>query len=91
MINHNDITYGAGTRFRIEALMPSTTKSGHGAAAEAVAAAAPPQPVPDQGREGGAGGGLQHEPRPGTNWIKIGLPGKLTLSKRKGLGEVLFS
>ena len=27
----------------------------------------------------------------GTNCIKIGLPGKLILSKRKGLGEVLFS
>ena len=29
--------------------------------------------------------------RPGTNCIKIGLPGKLILSKRKGLWEVLFS
>ena len=28
---------------------------------------------------------------PGTNCIKIGLPGKLILSKRKGLREVLFS
>ena len=28
---------------------------------------------------------------PGTNCIKIGLPGKLILSKRKGLMEVLFS
>ena len=27
----------------------------------------------------------------GTNCIKIGLPGKLTLSKRKGLLEVIFS
>ena len=27
----------------------------------------------------------------GTNCIKIGLPGKLILSKRKGLREVLFS
>ena len=27
----------------------------------------------------------------GTNCIKIGLPGKLILSKRKGLWEVLFS
>ena len=27
----------------------------------------------------------------GTNCIKIGLPGKLVLSKRKGLQEVLFS
>ena len=27
----------------------------------------------------------------GMDCIKIGLPGKLTLSKRKGLGEVLFS
>ena len=27
----------------------------------------------------------------GTNCIKIGLPGKLIFSKRKGLGEVLFS
>ena len=29
--------------------------------------------------------------RPGMNCIKIGLPGKLILSKRKGLWEVLFS
>ena len=29
--------------------------------------------------------------RPGTNCIKIGLPGKLILSKRKGLLEVIFS
>ena len=29
--------------------------------------------------------------RPGTNCIKIGLPGKLILSKRKGLREVQFS
>ena len=28
---------------------------------------------------------------PGMNCIKIGLPGKLILSKRKGLREVLFS
>ena len=28
---------------------------------------------------------------PGTNCIKIGLPGKLILSKRKGVREVLFS
>ena len=28
---------------------------------------------------------------PGTNCIEIGLPGKLILSKRKGLWEVLFS
>ena len=28
---------------------------------------------------------------PGMNCIKTGLPGKLTLSKRKGLREVLFS
>ena len=28
---------------------------------------------------------------PGTNCIKIGLPGKLILSQRKGLWEVLFS
>ena len=28
---------------------------------------------------------------PGTNCIKIGLPGKLILSKRKGLREVIFS
>ena len=34
-----------------------------------------------------AGPGL----RPGTNCIKIGLPGKLMLSKRKGLPEDLFS
>ena len=43
---------------------------GHGAAAEAVAAATPPQPVPDQGREAGAGGGLQHEPRPGLQLVR---------------------
>ena len=30
-------------------------------------------------------------PKPGTNCIKIGLRGKLILSKRKGLREVLFS
>ena len=29
--------------------------------------------------------------RPGGNCIKIGLPGKLILSKRKGLREVMFS
>ena len=29
--------------------------------------------------------------RPGTNCIKIGLAGELTISKRKGLWEVLFS
>ena len=28
---------------------------------------------------------------PGTNCMKIGLPGKLILSERKGLWEVLFS
>ena len=28
---------------------------------------------------------------PGTNCIKIGLPGKLILSTRKGLREVIFS
>ena len=28
---------------------------------------------------------------PGTNCVKIGLPGKLVLSKRKGLLEVQFS
>ena len=33
----------------------------------------------------------QSENGPGTNYIKIGLPGKLILSKRKGLREVLFS
>ena len=36
-----------------------------------------------------AGQALQEGP--GTNCIKIGLPGKLILSKRKGLWEVLFS
>ena len=30
-------------------------------------------------------------PRPGANCIKIGLPGKLILRKRKGLWEVTFS
>ena len=29
--------------------------------------------------------------RPGGNCIKIGLPGKLILSKTKGLREVIFS
>ena len=29
--------------------------------------------------------------RSGTNYIKIGHPGKLVFSKRKGLQEVLFS
>ena len=43
------------------------------------------------------GRGLPHRPlvhpppRPGGNCIKIGLPGKLILSKRKGLREVIFS
>ena len=36
---------------------------------------------------GVAGVGVQ----PGTNCLKIGLPGKLILGKRKGLLEVLFS
>ena len=34
---------------------------------------------------------LCENPRSGDNCIKIGLPGKLILSKRKGLREVLFS
>ena len=40
------------------------------------------------GREGEGGGAAE---RRGTNCIKIGLPGKLNLSKSKGLQEVLFS
>ena len=35
--------------------------------------------------------GFASQPNAGTNCIKIGLPGKLILSKRKGLREVLFS
>ena len=37
--------------------------------------------------------GLTTKPKsnPGTNCIKIGIPGKLNLSKRKGLREVIFS
>ena len=34
---------------------------------------------------------LRQRSVPGTNCIKIGLPGKRILSKRKGLGKVLFS
>ena len=43
--------------------------------------------------EGGVGfhGSRLRERRPGTNCIKIDLPGKLILSKRKGLREVSFS
>ena len=33
----------------------------------------------------------QQEEEPGTNCIKIGLPGKLIICKRKGLWEILFS
>ena len=39
--------------------------SGHGAPPEAVAAKAPAQPVPHQGREGSTGGWVQHDPGPG--------------------------
>ena len=39
----------------------------------------------------GAGYATAPPPPPGTNCIKIGLPGKLIFSKRKGLREVLFS
>ena len=42
--------------------------------------------VPDRVRELFVRGAV-----PGTNCIKIGLPGKLILSKRKGLREVQFS
>ena len=38
-----------------------------------------------------AGGDFVGRRRPGTNCIKICLPGKLILSKRKGLREVIFS
>ena len=38
---------------------------------------------------GGGGGEDGRAAGPGTNCIKIGLPGKLILSKRKGLLEVL--
>ena len=43
---------------------------------------------------GGEEAGRVHPAHPslsGTNCIKIGLPGKLILSKRKGLLEFLFS
>ena len=48
--------------------------------------------LPEQTGQGGRRGGLARpvDP-PGMNCIKIGLPGKLILSKRKGLREVLFS
>ena len=42
-----------------------------------------------QGGDGGAD--VPRQPGPGTNCIKIGLPGKPILRKRKGLLEVLFS
>ena len=35
--------------------------------------------------------GINPSQTAGTNCIKIGLPGKLILSRRKGLPEVLFS
>ena len=38
-----------------------------------------------------SGGKASPKKKTGTNCIKIGLPGKLILSKRKGLREVLFS
>ena len=38
-----------------------------------------------------ASGGEEESWISGTNCLKIGLPGKLILSKRKGLREVLFS
>ena len=44
--------------------------------------------------DGGIGGevdGVDPTRNPGMNCIKIGLPGKLIPSKRKGLLEVLFS
>ena len=34
---------------------------------------------------------VRHDGAAGSNCIKIGLPGKLILSKRKGFREVLFS
>ena len=46
-----------------------------------------PRPLPE---EGGEGGGGEDFPQ-GTNCLKIGLPGKLILSKRIDLREVLFS
>ena len=47
----------------------------------------------ENGTADGAGGGAPTEGLvdAGTNCIKIGLPGKLILSKRKGLWEFLFS
>ena len=35
--------------------------------------------------------GGRNDHSPGMNCVKIGLPGKLILRKRKGLWEVLFS
>ena len=58
--------------------------------AAASSASASPQNLGDRIREGimKAKEGLEGA---GTNCIKIGLPGKLILSKRKGLWEVLIS
>ena len=42
-------------------------------------------------RRPGRDGRREGARRPGTNIIKIGLPGKPILSKRKGLHEVIFS
>ena len=44
-----------------------------------------------KGGGGSVGGGGGSVKQAGTNCIKTGLPGKLILSKRKGLREVLFS
>ena len=58
-------------------------------------------PLAEEGRlgdgRGGAAEGRRHrdaavpQGSPGTNCIEIGLSGKLSLSKRKGLREILFS
>ena len=51
-------------------------------------------PRRDHGESGGRRGGEDGSDAaavPGTNCIKIGLPGKLILRKRKGLWEIMFS
>ena len=44
-----------------------------------------------EGVDRGAAGHAVLLGRPGMNCIKIGLPGKSILSKRKGLREIIFS
>ena len=48
-------------------------------------------PPPEESPEGRGGGRAVPLLRPGMNCIKIRLPGKLILSNKKGLCEVIFS